>query len=94
MAALLAGFVSSSGWAAVTTAVLMISPWVAGSMWAPMLNVRLAPGATAANVHVATFGAVWLQPDEAPAKVVPAGSASVTVPPLDVEGPLFVTVTV
>src|SRR5436189_138205 len=63
-------------------------------MCAPMLKVALAPGASAPNVHVTTFGAVWLQPDDAPANVVAAGSVSVTVPPLEVDGPLFVTVTV
>src|SRR5437870_783725 len=94
VAVLLVGFVSSSGCAGVTTAVLMIMPWVAGSMCAPMLNVALAPAASAPKLHVTTFGAVWLHPDEAPANVVPAGSVSVTVPPLEVEGPLLVTVTV
>ena len=94
VAVLLAGFVSSAGALAITTAVLTIAPWVAGAMCAPMLNAALVPGASAPNVHVTTFGAVWLQPDDAPANVVPAGSVSVTVPPLEVEGPLFVTVTV
>ena len=63
-------------------------------MCAPMLNVTLAPGASAPNVQVTTFGAVWVQPEDAPANVVPAGSVSVTVPPVEVDGPLFVTVTV
>src|SRR2546425_12771230 len=93
-AVLFAGFVSSPALVAVTVAVLVSDPWVAGAMWAPMLKVRFAPAASAPNVHVTTFGAVWLHPDDAPANVVPAGSVSVTVPPLEVEGPLFVTVTV
>ena len=69
-------------------------PCAAGLMCAPMLKVAPAPGASAPNVHVTTFGAVWLQPDDAPANVVAAGSVSVTVPPLEVDGPLFVTLTV
>src|SRR5438552_3858802 len=93
VAVLLAGL-SSSGCAAVTTAVLVIWPGVAVLMCAPMLNVRLAPDASAPKEHVTTFGAVWLHPDPAPANAVPAGSVSVTVPPLDAEGPLLVTVTI
>ena len=94
MAVLLAGFVSSVSGVDLTSAMLVMAPSVAGAMCAPMLKVALAPGASAPTVHITTLGAVWLHPDEAPAKVVPAGSASVTVPPLDVEGPLLVTVTV
>src|SRR5438132_1139108 len=94
VAVLLAGFVSSAGAVDITSAVLMMVPWAAGSMCAPMLNVRLAPAASVPKLHVTTFGAVWLHPDDAPANVVPAGSVSVTVPPLETEGPLLVTVTV
>src|SRR5207245_1489066 len=83
----LAGFMSSAGLLAITIAVLTIGPSVAGAMCAPMLKVALPPGASAPTLHVTTFGAVWLHPDEAPANVVPAGSVSVTVPPLDMEGP-------
>src|SRR5437870_4865364 len=93
VAVLLAGL-SSSGCAAVTTAVLVIAPDVAGLMCAPMVKVALAPDASAPKEHVTTFGAVWLHPDDALANVVPAGSVSVTVPPLDAEGPLLVTVTI
>src|SRR5437899_93332 len=94
VAMLFVALVSSPALVAVTVVVLTIVPWVAGAMCAPILNVALAPGASAPTVHVTTFGAVWLHPDDAPANVVPAGSVSVTVPPLDVEGPLLVTVTV
>src|SRR2546425_10327817 len=94
VAVLFAPLVSSLALVAVTVAVLVSGPGVAGAMCAPMLNVRLAPAASVPNVHVTTFGAVWLHPEDAPAKVVPAGSVSVTVPPLDVDGPLLVTVTV
>src|SRR5437660_1149112 len=78
VAVLLVGFVSSIVCAGVTTAVLMIMPWVAGSMSAPMLYAALSRSASAPTLHVTTFGAVWLHPDEAPANVVPAGSVSVT----------------
>src|SRR5437660_333401 len=94
VAVLLAALVSSAGLLAVTVAGAVCRAWVAGLIGAPMLKVALAPGASVPKLHVTTFGVVWLQPDEAPANVVPAGSVSVTVPPLDVEGPLFVTVTV
>src|SRR5437899_2156901 len=94
VAVLFAGLMSSPALVAVTVAVLVSGPGVAGAMCAPMLNVRLAPAASVPNVHVTTFGAVWLHPEDAPANVVPAGSVSVTVPPLEVEGPLLVTVTV
>src|SRR5438445_522898 len=91
VAMLFAPLVSSPALVAVTVAVLVSVPVVVGAMCAPMLNVRLAPAASVLNVHVTTFGAVWLHPEEAPANVVPAGSVSVTVPPLDAEGPLLVT---
>ena len=94
VALLFAPLLSSLALVAVTVAVLVIWPCVAGLMCAPMLNVRLAPDANAPKEHVTTFGAVWLHPDDAPANVVPAGSVSVTVPPLDAEGPLLVTVTI
>src|SRR5437667_457253 len=94
VAVLFAPLVSSPALVAVTVAALVSVPVVVGAMCAPMLNVRLAPAASVLNVHVTTFGAVWLHPEEAPANVVPAGSVSVTVAPLDAEGPLLVTVTV
>src|SRR5436309_670055 len=94
VAVLLSAFASSAGTLATMIAVLAIVPCAAGVMCAPMLNVAPAPGASAPNVHVTTVGAVWLQPDDAPANVVAAGSVSVTVPPLEVDGPLFVTLTV
>ena len=96
MAVLLAALVSSAGLLAVTVAefVSTVPLAVFGGTRAPMLKLTLAPLASVPTVHVTTFGAVWLHPDDAPANVVPAGSVSVTVPPLDVEGPLLVTVTV
>src|SRR5438132_529391 len=94
VAMLFAPLVSSPALGAVTVAVLVSDPVAAGLTCAPMLKVALALGASVPNVHVTTFGAVWLHPDDAPANVVPAGSVSVTVPPLEVEGPLLVTVSV
>src|SRR5438128_1012909 len=94
VAVLFVPLVSSPALVAVTVAVLVSGPGVAGAMCAPMLNVRLAPAASVPNVHVTTFGAVWLHPEDVPANVVPVGSVSVPVPPLEVEGPLLVTVTV
>src|SRR5438128_1097771 len=94
VAVLLSAFVSSAGTLATMIAVLTIAPWVAGAMCAPMPNVALAPGASAPTLHITTFGAVWVQPDDAPANVVATGSASGTVPPQDADGPLSVTLTV
>src|SRR2546427_623822 len=79
VAMLFVALVSSLALVAVTVVVLVRVPVVVGAMCAPMLNVRLAPAASVLNLHVTTFGAVWLHPEEAPANVVPAGSVSVTV---------------
>src|SRR5437867_655716 len=81
VAILFVPLVSSPALVAVTVAVLVSGPGVVGAMCAPMLKVALALGASVPTVHVTTFGAAWLQPEDAPAKVVPAGSVSVTVPP-------------
>src|SRR5437660_4020054 len=96
VAVLLAALVSSAGLLAVAVegSVSNVPLVVFGGTGAPILKLTLAPLASVPTVHVTTFGAVWLHPDDAPANVVPAGSVSVTVPPLDVEGPLLVTVTV
>src|SRR5438105_4237266 len=90
----LAGSVCSDSGVDLTSAMLVMAHSVAGARCAPMLNEALVPGASVPKLHVTTFGAVWLHPDDAPANVVPAGSVSVTVPPLETEGPLLVTVTV
>src|SRR5437870_5613568 len=94
VAILFVPLVSPPALVAVTVAVLTIVPWVAGAMWAPMLNVRFAPAASAPNVFFTQFGAFWLPTGQASASVVSGASVSVTVPPLEVEGPLLVTVTV
>src|SRR5438132_21198 len=94
--ALLAALVSSEGLLAVTVAevVSTVPLAVFGGTRAPILKLTLAPLASVPTVHVTTFGAVWLHPDDAPANVVPAGSVSVTLPALEVEGSLLVTVSV
>src|SRR5438552_11734809 len=96
VAVLLAALVSSAALLAVRVAVFAsVVPFaVFVGTRAPILKLTLAPLASVPTVHVTTFGAVWLHPDDAPANVVPAGSVSVTVPPLEVEGPLLVTVSV
>src|SRR5437899_1222551 len=83
----------ASGCRAVTTAVFVIVPCVAGSMSAQILTLSLPAALPIPTLHITTFGAVWVQPEDAPANVVAAGSVSVTVPPLEVDGPLFVTMT-
>src|SRR5438132_516663 len=94
VAMLFAPLVSSPALVAVTVAVLVRVRAAPVPYSTLFRSVRLAPAASVPNGHVTTFGAVWLHPDDAPANVVPAGSVSVTVPPLDTEGPLLVTVTV
>src|SRR5712664_3059207 len=91
--ALLVGLVSSVGLVAVTVAVFMIGPVAAGLMCTTMLKIWLAPGARVPTVQV-TVPAVLEQPALAETKPTCAGSTSVTVPPLEVEGPLLVTVRV
>src|SRR5438128_1615285 len=80
VAALLAALVSSAGLLAVTVAefVSTVPLAVFGGTREPILKLTLAPLASVPTVHVTTFGAVWLHPDDAPANVVPAGSVPVT----------------
>src|SRR5256885_16720060 len=94
VAVLLAGFMSSSGCVDLTSAVLMMVPWAAGSMCAPMLNVRLAPAASVPKLHVTTFGAVWLHPDDGPAKGRAGGEGWVPGPPPQYKEALLVQGTV
>src|SRR5436309_9161114 len=90
---LLAGLVSSVALVAVTVAVLTIGPVVAGLMCTVMVKGWVALGASVPKVQV-TVPAVLVHPALAETKLTCAGSTSVTVPPLEVEGPTLVTVRV
>src|SRR5438034_464483 len=90
-AALLAALVSSRGLVAVTVAVLAIGPVAAGLMWTTIVKSCVAPAASVPKLQV-TVPAVVVQPALADTTRSCAGSTSVTVPPLEVEGPLLVTV--
>src|SRR5438067_968897 len=92
VAALLAALVSSVGLVAVTVAVFVIGPIAAGLMCTTIAKVWLPPGARAPKVQ-ATVPARCVQP-AAETKLTCAGTTSVTVPPLEVDGPLLVTVRV
>src|SRR5205809_318149 len=87
VAKLLAAFVSSVGLVAVTVVVLVIGPVAAGLMCTTMLKVWVALGARVLTVQV-TMPAVLVHPALAETKLTRAGRASVTVPPLEFEGPL------
>src|SRR5438874_1893712 len=89
--ALLAALVSSRGLVAVTVAVLAMGPVAAGLMWTTIVKVWVALRASAPTLQV-TVPAVVVHPALAETKLTWVGSTSVTVPPLEVEGPLLVTV--
>src|SRR5712664_299186 len=93
MEALLAALVSSAGLEAATVAVLVMGPVAAGLMCTTMVKVWVALGASVPKVQV-TVPAKLVQSALAETKLTRAGSASVTVPPLEAEGPLLVTVRV
>src|SRR5438034_729240 len=90
-AELLAALVSSRALVAVTVAVLAIGPVAAGLMCTTIVKSCVAPAASVPKLQV-TVPAVVVQPALAETKLTCAGSTSVTVPPLEVEGPLLVTV--
>src|SRR5947199_39791 len=90
---LLPALVSSAGLEAATVAVLAIGPIAVGSMCTTMVKGWVALGARAPNLQV-TVPAVVVHPVLAETKLTWAGSKSVTVPLLDVQGPLLVTVRV
>src|SRR5712664_1109552 len=92
MEALLAALVSSVRLVAVTVAGLVMGPVAAGLMCTTMVKIWVALGARVPKVQV-TVPAALLHP-AAETKLTWAGSTSVTVPPLEVEGPLLVTVRV
>src|SRR5436190_1540201 len=76
---------------AATVAVLAIGPVAAGLMCTTMVKGWVAPAASVPKLQV-TVPAVFVHPALAETKLTWAGSTSVTVPPLEVEGPLLVTV--
>src|SRR5204863_2726013 len=81
---------SSAGLEAATVAVLAIGPVAAGVMCTTMVKGWVALAASAPTMQV-TVPAVLVHPALAETKLTWAGSTSVTVPPLEVEGPLLVT---
>src|SRR5438445_2502421 len=85
--------VSSVALAAVTVAVLAMGPVLVESMCTTMVKVWVALGASVPKLQV-TVPAVLVHPVLAETKLTWVGSTSVTVPPLEVEGPLLVTVRV
>src|SRR5436190_343104 len=88
---LLPALASSVRLVAVTVAVLAIGPVAAGLMWTTIVKVWVALRASAPTLQV-TVPAVLVHPALAETRLTWAGSTSVTVPPLEVEGPLLVTV--
>src|SRR2546425_9171060 len=93
VAKLLVALVSSVGLVAVTVAVLVIGPVAVGLMCTVMVKGWVALGASVPKVQL-TVPAVLVHPALAETKLTCTGRTSVTVPPLEVEGPLFVTVRV
>src|SRR5438309_1073522 len=92
---LLAALPSSAALVALTVAVLSFSPVSLGSMCPHSFPTRRSSDLLAASApKVQTTVVVPAQPAEAETKVVPAGRLSLTVPPLQAEGPRLVTVIV
>src|SRR5438477_446739 len=90
---LLPVLVSSVALAAVTVAVLAMGPVLVELMCTTMVKVWVALGASVPKLQV-TVLAVLAQPALAEPKLTWAGSTSVTVPPLEADGPLLVTMRV
>src|SRR5947208_5580118 len=90
-AALLAALVSSVRLVAVTVAVLAIGPVAAGLMCTTIVKSWVASAASVPTLQL-TVPAVLVHPALAETRLTWTGSTSVTVPPLEVEGPLLVTV--
>src|SRR5438477_537820 len=91
--ALLSALLSSAGLEAATVAVLAIGPVAAGLMCTTIVKGWVALGASVPKLQV-TVPAVVVHPALAETKLTWAGSTSVTVPPLEAEGPLLVTMRV
>src|SRR5437773_1616303 len=90
---LLPALVSSGGLVAATVAGLAMGPVVVESMCTTMVKVWVALGASVPKLQV-TVLAVLAQPALAETKLTWVGSTSVTVPPLEADGPLLVTMRV
>src|SRR5438874_2364880 len=88
---LLVALVSSAGLEAATVAVLAIGPVAVGLMCTTMVKIWVALGASVPKLQV-TVPAALVHPALAETKLTWAGSTSVTVPPLEAEGPSLVTV--
>src|SRR5712692_1231419 len=91
VALLLRALVSSPVLVAVTVAVLATGPVAVGLMCTTMSKLAVALGESAPTLQL-TVPAVLVQPTEAETKLTCAGRGSLTVPPLEVDGPLLVTV--
>src|SRR5438552_2725975 len=88
---LLSVVVSSVALAAVTVAVLAIGPIAVGSMCTTMVKGWVALAARVPKLQV-TVPAVSVHPALAETKLICYGTMLLSVPPLEVEGPLLVTV--
>src|SRR5947208_3531658 len=88
---LLGAVVSCVGLVAVTVAVLAIGPVAAGLMCTTIVKVWVASAASVPKLQV-TRSEERRVGKHAETKLTWVGSTSVTVPPLEVEGPLLVTV--
>src|SRR5438309_431636 len=91
IAELLVALASSVRLVAVTVAVLAIGPVAAGLMWTTIVK-GWEIGRASGRKREVTVLAVVVQPELAETKLTWTGSTSVAVPPLEVEGPLLVTV--
>src|SRR5438874_1962166 len=88
---LLAALVSSRGLVAVTVAVLAIGPVAAGLMCTTIVKVWVASAASVPTLQL-TVPAVVVQPALPETTLFPYTTLFRSVPPLEVEGPLLVTV--
>src|SRR5947207_1759365 len=84
---LLVGLVTSVALEAVTVAVLAMGPVVVGLMCTTMVKVWVALAASVPKLQV-TVPAGLADPALAETKLTWVGSTSVTVPPLEADGPL------
>src|SRR5438477_145576 len=88
---LLVALASSAGLEAATVAVLAIGPVAAGLMCTTIVKVWVAGGASVWTLVTCVPG-VLVSAGLAETRLTWTGSTSVTVPPLEVEGPVLFTV--